>query len=85
MKEAVHEEGDEMRWIFCFVYRRNLSPTLLYLADMFINKSKSKLNGFCTEWFQIQEKFTTSFEEMSPQGLRKMLWKVLFVAKTWRR
>ena len=30
MKEAVHEEGDEIRWVF-FVYKRNLSPALLYI------------------------------------------------------
>ena len=34
-----------------FVYKCKLSLALIYLADMFINKHKSKLNGLFTEQF----------------------------------
>ena len=44
----------------------NANKSLLYLADMFTNKRKTKLNSF-TEWFQIQKKLTTCFEEISLQ------------------
>ena len=43
------------------------SLALLYWADAFINKFKSKLNSFFTEWFQKQKEFITPFEEISPQ------------------
>ena len=56
-----------------FVFKCKLSLALLYLADMFINKRKTKLNGFFTQWFQIQKEFTSLFEEMSPQELNKCL------------
>ena len=42
-----------------FVYKHKLSLALLYLADMFINKSQTTFNTFLAEWFQIQKEFTT--------------------------
>ena len=68
-----------------FVYKCKLSLALLYLADMFINKHKSKLNGFFTERFWIEKEFTTFFDGMSPQELNKCPdAKFYFVAKkTW--
>ena len=49
------------------VYKCKLSLALLYLADMFIKKLKSKFNSFFTEWFQVQKEFITPFEEISKQ------------------
>ena len=41
---------------------------------MFINKLKTKLNGFLEEWFQTQREFTVHFdEEMTPQEPNKCL------------
>ena len=68
-----------------FVYKCKLSLALIYLADMFINKHKSKLNGLFTEQFWKQKEFTTFFEGMSTQELNKCPRKFYFVAtKTWR-
>ena len=47
-----------------FVYKCKLSLALLYLADMFINNFKTKLNVFVfTEEFQIEKVFTIPLEE----------------------
>ena len=47
-----------------FVYKCKLSLALLYLADMFINNFKTKLNVFVfTEEFQIEKVFTILLEE----------------------
>ena len=67
-----------------FVYKCELSIASLYLADMFINRHKTKLNGLFTERFWIQKEFTTLFEGMSPQELSKCPRKFYFVGKkTW--
>ena len=42
------------------------SLALLYWADVFINKLKTKLNSF-HRMVQKQEEFITHFEEISPQ------------------
>ena len=47
-----------------FVYKCKLSLALLYLADIFINNFKTKLNVFVfTEEFQIEKVFTIPLEE----------------------
>ena len=56
--------------VFCLECK--LSFALLYLADMFTNKLKTRFNRpFFTEWFLIQKEFTSPFEEISPQELNK--------------
>ena len=49
------------------VYKCKLNVVLLYLADMFIKKLKTKFNSFFTEWFQVQKEFITPFGEISKQ------------------
>ena len=47
-----------------FVYKCKLNLALLYLADMFINNFKTKLNVFVfTEEIQIEKVFTIPLEE----------------------
>ena len=49
------------------VYKCKLSVVLLYLAEMFIKKLRTKFNSLFTEWFQVQKEFITPFEEISKQ------------------
>ena len=48
-------------------YKCKLSLALLYFADMFIKKLKTKFNSFFTEWVQVQKEFITPFEEIPEQ------------------
>ena len=62
-----------------FVYKCKLSLALLYLADMFINNFKTKLNVFVfTEEFQIEKVFTIPLEErfIYWQENMKAIWSV---------
>ena len=62
-----------------FVYKCKLSLALLYLADIFINNFKTKLNVFVfTEEFQIEKVFTIPLEEsfIYWQENMKAIWSV---------
>ena len=49
--------------------------SFIQLTCTFINKLKTTFNSFLTEWFYIQEEFTTPFEEISPQQRNKNVFK----------
>ena len=50
--EFIDETGEN---VFYFQMQIKTCVTVLYLADMFINKPKTKFNTFFTELIQIQK------------------------------
>ena len=69
-----------------FVFKCKLSLALLYLADMFINKLKTELNGFFLQNSFKYRKNSQPFLKNVPAGTTQMPLKVLFFGKTtWRQ
>ena len=66
-----------------FVYKckLSLSLALLFLVDLFINKLKTRFNNHFYRIILNTKKFTTPFEEISPQELNKCLQKFYFSAR----
>ena len=74
------------RWKKFFVFKCKLSLALLYLAGMFINKLKTKLNGFFYRMVSNTERIHNPFWRNVPAGTKQMPLKVLFFGKiTWRQ
>ena len=70
-----------------FVYKckLSLSLALLYLADMFINKLKTKFNSLFYGMILNTKRIFNSFRRNFPAIAKQMPSKVLFVGKKTRR
>ena len=64
-----------------FSYKCALNFASLLLADMSINKLKTKFNSFFYRMVLNIKNFTTPFKERSPQELNKCLQKFYLSAK----
>ena len=67
-----------------FVYKCKLSLALLYLADMFINKLKTKFNSLLYRMVLNTKRIHNSCLRNFPARGKQMLSKVLFVSKKTR-
>ena len=101
IKQAVpeiHEEGDEIRFgnfkgvsmklvkrFFVYKCKLSVSLALLWLAELFINKLKTKFNSFFYRMVLNTERNHNSFWRNFPQRAKQMPSKVLFFGKKTRR
>ena len=68
-----------------FSYKCALNFASLLLADMFINKLKTKFNSFFYRMVLNIKKFHNSFQRTFPARAKQMPAKVLFVGEKTRR
>ena len=64
-----------------FVYKYKLSLALLYWADMFTNKLKTRFNSFLQNGFKYKKNSQFTFQEIFPQELNKCLQKFYLPAR----
>ena len=71
----------QWKWLQIFCSKCKLSLVLIYLADMFINKIKTKFNSFLQNRFKYKKKIRNSFWRHFLPMVKQMPSKVLFVSK----